>query len=73
LIPTDEEAVALRQFWLAALDGAQRGEPPATTIARVTKAAEAASEPAKANAAAIASMLEMLKRQYDRLSEQTPF
>lgn len=73
LIPTDEESAALMQFWLAALDGAQRGEPAATTVARVRKAAETAPGPAKENGARIASVLDMLKSSYERLSEPSPF
>ncbi|NVB79932.1 MAG: hypothetical protein HOV81_16170 [Kofleriaceae bacterium] len=72
MIPTDEEAAAMMLFWAAALDGAQRGEPAATTIARAQKAAEAAGA-ANASAASIARILEMLKSQFDRLSDPSPF
>lgn len=73
MIPTDEEAAGLSQFWLAALDGAQRGEPAATTIARLNKAAETAPEPAKASAVAIVRIAGMLNDQFDRLGEPSPF
>ena len=44
--PTDQPA-ALAQFYLDALDGAHRGEPPATTLDRARKAVEAAPQAAK--------------------------
>jgi hypothetical protein len=59
-LPSPEEAAALRTFWLDALDGAQLGEPSATTIARATKAAEALPEAYRWNADAVVRILERM-------------
>ncbi len=72
MIPTDEEAAAMMQFWIAALDGAQRGEPVAATLERVRKAADRAG-PAKQTAVMIASMIEMLKSSFERLNDPSAF
>jgi hypothetical protein len=42
MIPTKTDAAAYDAFWIAALDGAQRGEPANVTLDRLKKAAEGA-------------------------------
>jgi hypothetical protein len=72
LIATDEQSAALMQFWLAALDGAQRGEAANTTIERARRAAEASPAVMKDTTAQIVSILERLRREIDQLGEPQP-
>jgi hypothetical protein len=67
MIPNEAEAAAYKVFWLAALEGAQRGEPAAVTIDRVRKAAEGAPSSIKDSVARIASVLDMLQSELDRV------
>lgn len=70
--PDGRKDAAMTQFWLSALDGAQRGEPVATTIARLQKAIDTAAGPTKANVTRFASMLEIAKSTFDELRAPSP-
>lgn len=73
IMPTSvAEAPGVEQFLLAALDGAQRGEPAKTTIARIKKAAETMPVPAGGSAAAIVIIFDNLVANMEQLREPSP-